>query len=327
MVLETQPKGRNKRAWRNRDPARPTGHCRAAEPRREARLRHSPGQSASRPLPGRHFPAALAIPLPSPSPPQNVRGGARRSRKSKPRRKGQTRPGSPSHPRAAPRPPPSAPRPVARPRSLRGRAEGERAPGRRDGCDPFLPPLSGDSPALTAPSGRHPAPGRAPLGGRAPPPAPPPPSPLRSPTEPGPVLARTAPREPGTPPRAPRSQGSRDPRGGESPRTGRRRGPRGGDGTMGDQLPRGASGPALTSASPPGRWQHCAGSPRLPDRGTRLTSARRERRVGCPRKRAGPRGETKLSGWRRGLSSFPPPDPGLARYRARADQHGSLVRC
>lgn len=53
-------------------------------------------------------------------------------------------------------------------------------------------------------------------------------------------------------------------------------------------LPRGASGPALTSASPPGRWQHCAGSPRRPDRGTRLTSARRRRSVGYPRKWEGP---------------------------------------
>ncbi|XP_032719923.1 basic salivary proline-rich protein 4-like [Lontra canadensis] len=106
------------------------------------------------PLPRR---ASDSAPLPQPAAKcprrrpekQEVQAGAQ----------GQTRPGSPSHPRAAPRPPPSAPRPAARPRSPRGRAEGERAPGRRDGCDPFLPPLSGDSPALTAPSGRHPAPG------------------------------------------------------------------------------------------------------------------------------------------------------------------------
>lgn len=47
--------------------------------------------------------------------------------------------------------------------------------------------------------------------------------------------------------------------------------------------------PALTSASPPGRWQHCAGPPRLRDRGTRLTSARSGRTVGCPRKWEGPK--------------------------------------
>lgn len=76
-----------------------------------------------------------------------------------------------------------------------------------------------------------------------------------------------------------------------------RAGARDRDRAMHNTLPRGGySGPALTSASPPGRWQHCAGPPRLPDRGTRLTSARRGRTVGCPRKWAGQRGRRGWNG-------------------------------
>lgn len=119
----------------------------------------------------------------------------------------------------------------------------------------------------------------------------------------GPALTLTAPREPGIPlppaPRALRLPGA--PEAGYPRGLGQDKGSR--PGRVGAPLSRGASGPALTSASPPGRWQHCAGSPQLPDRGTRLTSARRRRSVGYPRKWEGPGGERSASGLRRDLNS------------------------
>lgn len=93
------------------------------------------------------------------------------------------------------------------------------------------------------------------------------------------------------------------------------RGARDWDRAVHNTLPRGGySGPALTSASPSGRWQHCAGPPRLPDRGTRLTSARRGRTVGCPRKWEGQRGGRGWNGPPRwaGLSSSSAPCLGRA---------------
>lgn len=111
--------------------------------------------------------------------------------------------------------------------------------------------------------------------------------PASFPSEPGPAGAR----EPGNPSleaRRPQAPGCPCPR--ASSRTEGRPGAREGDRAAQKTLPQGGySGPALTSASPPGRWQHCAGPPRLPDRGTRLTSARRGRMVGCPRKWEGQR--------------------------------------
>ncbi|MEJ1282236.1 hypothetical protein NN561_013190 [Cricetulus griseus] len=105
-----------------------------------------------------------------------------------------------------------------------------------------------------------------------------------------------------------------------------RAGARDRDRAMHNTLPRGGySGPALTSASPPGRWQHCAGPPRLPDRGTRLTSARRGRTVGCPRKWAGQRGRRGWNGPRREpprQSGSELPAPGRSRRR-QAQSHRS----
>lgn len=111
--------------------------------------------------------------------------------------------------------------------------------------------------------------------------------PASFPSEPGPAGAR----EPGNPSlaaRRPQAPGCPRPR--ASTRTEGGRGTWEGDRAVQKTLPQGGySGPALTSASPPGRWQHCAGPPRLPDRGTRLTSARKGRMVGCPRKWEGQR--------------------------------------
>lgn len=182
-------------------------------------------------------------------------------------------------------------------------------------------------PVTARPRPRHqagtPRPGRAPLAAGLPRlprrhPLPSAPGENPDPRSPG---RRRASRAPLPAPRAPRVPGI--PEDGVPPRTGRSRGTRGGDGTVGEPLPRGASGPALTSASPPGRWQHCAGSPRLPDRGTRLTSTRRRRRVGCPRKWEGPAGEPWPRGWRRGLHSSAA--PARADHRARAGQRGWLA--
>lgn len=131
MVLATQPKAEIKGAGRNHDQARRArSKRRAARQQRKARRSQSPGQPTGRPLPG-HFPAALAIPLPSPRPPQNVGGRAGRIRKSKLGRRRKTQSGrlghrhfvQPVHPPAAPRPRPTAHRPAVRPRSRLGGGE------------------------------------------------------------------------------------------------------------------------------------------------------------------------------------------------------------
>lgn len=258
------------------------------------------------PLPRR---ASNSAPLPPPAAKcprqrrekQEVKAGA----------KGQTEPGGPGRrhsrsawrPRADSRSRPTAPRPGALPRGPWNRP-GEGSPGYRDGCDPFLPPWPVTARPRPRPQAGTLRPGRAPFCGAG---APRfhccgslPPLPERTRTR---ALTLTAPREPGIPlppaPRALRFPGI--PEAGYPRRLGQDRVGR--PGTVGPPLSRGASGPALTSASPPGRWQHCAGSPQLPDRGTRLTSARRQRSVGYPRKWEGPEGERRASALRRDLNS------------------------
>ena len=83
----------------------------------------------------------------------------------------------------------------------------------------------------------------------------------------------------------------------------------------------------MTSAPPPGRWQHCAGSPRLPDRGTRLTSARRRRTVGLSAEmgEAGRRKEAER--FRAGPELLPlsPQAPGSGRLMRTRQPPRSLV--
>lgn len=313
MVLGTRPKAGIKEtgeAVTRPTPRDKASGCGTAEGgARQAKPRAVSEPRAARPP----LPRRARSPLPSPRSPQNVRGGARRSRKSKPGRGGQTRPGSPGHRHTAhPRRPPAAPRSkaprtAARPRGPRRRGEGSREVGmgvtlsfRR--CQVTARPRPRPRPCPGVPAA-HLLPDLCPpsLALR---------DPLRSvprqnpdPREPGWRRASPAPHPHRARPTIPGFQGSQ--RWGVPPRTGKGRGQRGGDRTVGRPLPRGASGPALTSAPPPGRWQQCAGSPQLPDRGTRLTSARRTRTVGCPRKREGPGGEKRQSGSGRGLNSSP----------------------
>ena len=313
MVLGTRPKAGIKEtgeAVTRPTPRDKASGCGTAEGgARQAKPRAVSEPRAARPP----LPRRARSPLPSPRPPQNVRGSARRSRKSKPGRGGQTRPGSPSHRHPAhPRRPPAAPRPMAprtaaRPRGPRRRGEGSRAVGmgvtlsfRR--CQVTARPRPRPRPGPGVPAA-HLLADLCPLA--LPSETPSAPSPDRTRTRASPDGAARARHPPlhRARPTIRGFQGSQ--RWGVPPRTGRGRGRRGGDRTVDSPLPRGASGPALTSAPPPGRWQQCAGSPRLPDRGTRLTSARRTRTVGCPRKREGPGGEKKQSGSGRGLNSSP----------------------
>lgn len=176
------------------------------------------------PLPRR---ASNSAPLPPPAAKcprqrrekQEVKAGA----------KGQTEPGGPGrrHSRSAWRPRvdsrsrPTAPRPGALPRGPWNRP-GEGSPGYRDGCDPFLPPWPVTARPRPRPQAGTLRPGRAPFCGAG---APRfhccgslPPLPERTRTRAHPDGAARAGHPPPT--RAPRSQVSRDPRGGVSPQTG-----------------------------------------------------------------------------------------------------------
>lgn len=205
MVLGTRPKAGIKET--GEAVTRPTPRDKASgcgtaeEGARQAKPRAVSEPRAARPP----LPRRARSPLPSPRSPQNVRGGARRSRKSKPGRGGQTRPGSPGHRHTAhPRRPPAAPRSkapqtAARPRGPRRRGEGSRAVGMGVTlsfrcCQVTARPRPRPRPCPGVPAA-HLLPDLC-----SPKPCPPRPPPLRPPTEPGPARARTAPREPGTPP-------------------------------------------------------------------------------------------------------------------------------
>lgn len=203
---------------------------------------------------------------PLPRQPQRVRGGAREAGSRGPPRRGSPRP--PTRVLTT-RPQPRAQGPLEAAGGRRGRGTGGMGvPG---------PLAAADSSARLCPQ-----PPPSPAGPRRHSGPKPRRDPASSPAEPWPAgarepgkrsLAARRPPAPGCPrpPASSRAEGARE--------------AREGDRAAQETLPQGGyPGPALTSASPPGRWQHCAGPPRLPDRGTRLTSARRGRMVGCPRK-------------------------------------------
>nr|CAI9703015.1 unnamed protein product [Rangifer tarandus platyrhynchus] len=250
--------------------------------RRAAAPQRGGGARQGRATPGRQLPRprSRSAPLPPPSRPQNVRGEA--GSRSRGARWGPAgRPGSPGP--ASPRAPErgsaalAAPARPSAPENGGVGVRGAGQPGGRDGCDPFLPPLTGDSPAAPSPRhltpwprapGRTRAPRRRRQGLRDPLPS----VPL---TEPGP-----APREPGTPPpaapraRPPRVPERKVPADGETPGAARRGD---GDGVRGQPLPRGNLGPHTHLSSSAGALaalrgvSSAAGQGHAPDVSTQAT--------------------------------------------------------
>lgn len=242
---------------------------RGAGDRRGAQARSRPVRHLG-PGPARPGPAA-AVPLPSPASRKAAAAGP--GKQEVDADAGEAAPAS--TPALAVRPLPRAPaRPETGGRRGRG-ASGMGVPGPLAAADSSAGLCPPPPPSPAAPR-RHsgPKPGR---------------DPASLPSEPGPAGAR----EPGNPSlaaRGPRPTGTgMPPTASVLEDRGRAGDARRGPGSTEDAPAGGYPGPALTSASPPGRWQQCAGPPRLPDRGTRLTSARRGRTVGCPRKWEGQR--------------------------------------